>query len=225
MDYSAYFPILRRTPLMQGMTDEALQHLMTCFAPRVRSFSRGELLLLAGYETREVGILLEGSITATKTMPDGSSVVMAHLSAGGMFGDVLTGGALKSPVTVRAATPCTALFLPRDKMLRPCGMLHPAHLTLLERWVESISGKYFALERRLELLTIRSLRARIGAWLLEESTRAQSDTFTTPMTRAELAGYLNCERSALSRELSRMQRDGLIETYRSSFKLLAPHRL
>ena len=43
--------------------------------------------------------------------------------------------------------------------------------------------------------------------------------FRIPFTRAQLADYLNCDRSALSRELSRMQREGLLDTYRSSFKL------
>ena len=50
-------------------------------------------------------------------------------------------------------------------------------------------------------------------------------TFTIPYSRIQLADYLNCDRSALSRELSLMQRDGLLETYRSSFKLLEPEAL
>ena len=45
------------------------------------------------------------------------------------------------------------------------------------------------------------------------------------LTRAGLAEYLNCDRSALSRELSRMQQEGLIETYRGSFKILDVARL
>ena len=50
-------------------------------------------------------------------------------------------------------------------------------------------------------------------------------TFTVPYSRIRLADYLNCDRSALSRELSLMQRDGLLETYKSSFKLLEPDAL
>ena len=46
-----------------------------------------------------------------------------------------------------------------------------------------------------------------------------------PLTRAGLAEYLNCDRSALSRELGRMQREGLIETFRGSFKILDKERL
>ena len=77
----------------------------------------------------------------------------------------------------------------------------------------------------MELLICKSLRARISLWLLDEAHRAGSDTFTTPLTRAGLAEYLNCDRSALSRELGRMQEDGLIELFRSTFKLPDPERL
>ena len=60
---------------------------------------------------------------------------------------------------------------------------------------------------------------------MQEAAAAHSNTFCIPLNRAQLAEYLGCERSALCRELSRMQKDGLIETYRGSFKLLQPAAL
>ena len=225
MDLHPYYPLLARTPLLRGMRPDELDTLLDCFAPRVRRYARDEILLLTGYETREVGILLEGSITAVKNTPDGASVAITHLRPGGLFGDVLSGSSQKSPVTVMATTSCLALYLPYQKIIRPCAKLHSAHLQLMQNLVLTISDKYFALDRRVELLICKSLRARISLWLLDEAHRAGSDTFTTPLTRAGLAEYLNCDRSALSRELSRMQHDGLIETWRSSFKLLDKDRL
>ena len=106
-----------------------------------------------------------------------------------------------------AAVPCLVLYLPYDGMLRPSGELSAAHWKLLQNWLETISGKYFSLDCRLELLCCKSLRGRICLWLLEQRA------------------YLNCDRSALSRELSRMQEDGLIELFRSTFKLPDPERL
>ena len=142
-----------------------------------------------------------------------------------IFADVLAGGRSRSPVNVSAAEACLALYLPCEALLRPCAALHSAHLKLLQNWLETISDKYFALDRRLELICCRSLRGRICMWLLEQRDQTGSDTFTITMTRAELAAYLNCDRSALSRELSRMQEDGLIELFRSTFKLPDPERL
>ena len=91
--------------------------------------------------------------------------------------------------------------------------------------MQTISNKYFALDRRVELLICKILRTRISLWLLEQAEQAGSDTFAVPLTRAGLAEYLNCDRSALSRELGRMQREGLIETFRGSFKILDKDRL
>ena len=72
---------------------------------------------------------------------------------------------------------------------------------------------------------LKSLRAKVCAYLLSEAERAGSLTFSIPFSRIQLADYLNCDRSALSRELSQMQRDGLLDTYKSSFKLLEPETL
>ena len=212
MEYTPYFDTLRKTRLLRGMTDAELTLLTESLAPRVRRYDKGELLLMAGYETKDVGIILEGEITATKPMPDGTPITMARMGPGGVFADVLAGGRSKSPVNVTAVVPCLGLYLPYDGKL-------------LQNWLETISGKYFSLDCRLELLCCKSLRGRICLWLLEQRDQTGSDTFTITMTRAELAAYLNCDRSALSRELSRMQEDGLIELFRSTFKLPDPERL
>ena len=54
----------------------------------------------------------------------------------------------------------------------------------------------------------------------EVAKAAGADTFSIPFSRAGLAEDLNCDRSALCRELSRMRAQGLIETYKNSFKIL-----
>jgi len=84
--------------------------------------------------------------------------------------------------------------------------------------------EYFE-QQRIDLLVMKSLRAKVAAYLLSEAARAHSLTFSIPFSRIQLADYLNCDRSALSRELSTMQKEGLIDTYRSSFKLLEPDAL
>ena len=70
------------------------------------------------------------------------------------------------------------------------------------------------------LLILKSLRSKLCAYLLGQAKAAGADTFSIPFSRAGLAEYLNCERSALCREISRMRAEGLIETYKNSFKIL-----
>lgn len=215
---SDHLALLQNTPLFTGLSLEALSALLPRLGASVRHYGRGEALVQAGLPSRSVGILLEGELAAARCAPDGAQVPIVRLLPGGVFGDVLGGSSMASPVTVTAQSPCTVLLIPYQQLLAPDGS--PEQLLVLHNLLRSISDKYFLLMHRVDLLVLHSLRAKLAAYLLAEAARAGQPTFTIPFTRAQLAEYLNCDRSALSRELSRMQRDGLLDTYRSSFKLL-----
>ena len=66
---------------------------------------------------------------------------------------------------------------------------------------------------------LHSLREKVLHYLRTEALPAPGGAVRTPYTRAGLAAYLGCERSALCRELSRMQRDGLITIEGRVFRL------
>ena len=193
-------PLLQSTTLFSGLSAEELQALLTRLGAVERSFGRGD-----------------------RPGPEGARVPITRVEPGGVFGDVLGGSSLASPVTVLAATACEVLLVPYEQLLLSDGS--PAHQRVLQNLVRTISDKYFLLSRRVDLLVLKSLRAKVCAYLLNESERAGSLTFSIPFSRVQLADYLNCDRSALSRELSLMQKDGLLDTFKSSFKLLDPDAL
>ena len=224
-DFSPYLPILEQTSLFRGIPRGNLEELFRCFRPALRSYARGELVLLAGYDNRDIGVVLSGRLEALKTTPGGNQVVMAVQEAGDIFGDVLSGSHVKSPVTVRAQTDARVLFIAYDRVISPCGQGHAAHGQLLRNLVGAISDKYFALNRRVDLLILRSQRQRIALFLLDAARQAGKDTFLLPYDREGLAAYLNCNRAALSRELSRMAAEGLLICRKNQVTLLRPTAL
>ena len=198
-----YLPLLQSTSLFAGLEAEALRVLLGEVGAVLRTYSRGETLVLAGQPNRRVGVVLSGAIEAYHSAASGVRLPISQMGPGGVFGDVL--------------------LVPYEKLLLPGA--DPARQRVLQNLVRSISDKYFLLSRRVDLLLLKSLRAKVCAYLLSEAEAHHSLTFTVPYSRIQLADYLNCDRSALSRELSLMQRDGLLETYKSSFKLLEPDAL
>ena len=212
------FPILQKTALFAHLTDADLALLTGCLRPTLSRFGKGEVLLYAGQPNRRVGVVVQGRIEAFRAVPDGSRAAIVSMGPGGVFGDVLGGSTHTSPVTVVATEPCQVLFFPYEKLLNCCRGC-PAHVQLLQNLVQTVSDKYFELFRRIDLLVAKSLRTKVCGWLLGEAERTGSLRFTTPMTRTQLAEYLNCDRSALCRELSRMQADGLITANRRQFTL------
>ena len=218
-----YLPLLQNTTLFAGLSAAELSTLLSRLGASVRSYGKGEALVQAGMPNRRVGVVLTGSIEAYRPAPGGARVPITRMGPGGVFGDVLGGSSLDSPVTVVAASNCEVLLFPYERLLLSDGSA--AHQQALQNLVRTISDKYFLLSRRVDLLILKSLRAKVCAYLLSEAEYHHSMTFTIPYSRIQLADYLNCDRSALSRELSLMQRDGLLDTYRSSFKLLQPDAL
>lgn len=212
--------LLASTALFEGIPPNEIKAMMDCFRPARRHYQKNEVILLAGYTTKDIGVFLSGSAKGVKTTPGGASVSITMLETKSVFGDMLAGSTTSSPVTITALTPCEILFIPCKKLLTPCPALHAGHARLMQNLVKIISKKYFAISRRLDLLILKSLRAKLCCYLLGEAETCGADTFSVPYTRTGLAEYLNCERSALSREISRMQAEGLIEVYRNSFKLL-----
>ena len=66
----------------------------------------------------------------------------------------------------------------------------------------------------------RTTRQKLLAYLMDEAKKADSADFTIPFDRQSLADYLGVERSAMSAELGKLQRDGVLTTNRNQFCLL-----
>lgn len=198
---------IARCALFAGMRMEEVESLLGRLACTRRQYEKGEVLLHAGYENRSIGVVLYGEIEAMKLAADGTQFLTARMGPGGVFGDVLAGShATKSPVTVAAASPVGALWLPFSALVG-CGQAK-----LLQNYIALISDKYFALDRRVELLLCRGVREKLLYYLKTEACPVPGGGRRTPFTRAALASYLGCERSALCREIGRMRKEGLLRT-------------
>ena len=74
--------------------------------------------------------------------------------------------------------------------------------------------------QKVEVISKKTLREKIMAYLSIHATAQGTQYFEIPLGRVELADYLCADRSALTRELSNMQNEGLIDFDRNTFRLL-----
>ena len=107
-----YLSLLCSTSLFNGLTAEELQTLLSQLGAVVRSYGKGEALVLAGEPSRRVGIVLNGELEAYRPGPQGTRIPITHMEPGGVFGDVLGGSSRTSPVTVVASAPCEVCSSP-----------------------------------------------------------------------------------------------------------------
>ena len=212
--------LLRQTALFQGMEDGEIRHLLDCLHCPVRQYGRGEFLWHEGDAVPMAGIVLEGFVDAVQYGEDGQAVLTARQERGGVFGDLLMAAGQTSPLSLMAGSGgASVLFLPLDGILSDCGRGCPCHIALRRNLLAETSRKFWQLRQRVAYLTEPQLRRRILLFLRDRREEAGSDYFRLPYSRQEMAELLGVNRSALSRELGRMQREGLLSFYRSSFRL------
>lgn len=214
---------LQETSLFQGLTEQEIQAILPCLGARETPFGKGETLCRAGELAQGMGVVLEGSVHIVAHHYWGGSHIFGHVGPGELFGE--TYALLPEQellVDVVAAEPGCALFLRGPGLGQTCAQACPFHSRMLRNLLQILAGKNLQLSTRMMHTASRTIRDRLCSYLSEQAVQQGSHSFTLPFTRQQLADYLGVDRSALSHELSKMQRDGLLTFRKNRFTLTGP---
>lgn len=212
--------LLKKSILFKGMTDpERDECLLTLNAHR-KSYKKGDAILHAGNQTDQMGMVLSGSVTIESNDMWGNRTILSQVGTGQFFAE--TYALLPEEVMlvdVVANENCQVLFLHVGNMISK--MQRAAWSQKLYRNLLLISShKNLTLSGRSFHTAPKSARGRILAYLNTVSLKKHSTEFDIPFDRQQLADYLNLERTNMSKELTRMRREGIIECRKNHFKLL-----
>lgn len=112
------------------------------------------------------------------------------------------------------------LFIDLRHVLGGRTTLTESQKTLAANLLAVLAGKNLVLTEKIRYMSQRSTRQKLMAYLSHEARKRGKDTFSIEFNRQQLADFLSVDRSAMSAELGRMKRDGLIDYNKESFTLL-----
>ena len=220
-DFGPSLAMLAGTDLFAGLGGEAIQSLLPCLQAAPKRYRAGECLLQAGDTVKSFGVVLSGSGRAFTEDLEGRQVLLARLEPGSEIGVILSASrGRKSPVTVQAQTDMAVLTIPFSAVLARCPRACESHERLLRNYLGIVAGKGLALHERIDCLLKPTVREKVLSYLNHLAGEQGGRRVLAPLNRASMAAYLNTDRSALSRELSRMRRAGLIDFHKNSFQIL-----
>ena len=125
-----------------------------------------------------------------------------------------------SVVTFLVSEDAKVLFLPFNRVMHTCSGACAFHQKLVENMVRVIARKNRDLMGKVEVISKKTLREKILAYLSMQAQRQGSSSFRIPLGRVEWAEYLCADRSALTRELAKMKEEGLIDYHKNEFRVL-----
>ncbi|MEK4854389.1 Crp/Fnr family transcriptional regulator [Paenibacillus sp. FSL H7-0756] len=212
---------LCQSRLFSGIAPDDIPQMLNCLSATQKEYTKDEMVVREGDFVDDIGIILQGTAQSTKLSPTGKQIIVSLHYPGG-YTAVLTAASRgrRCPMSVKAIEPLEVLFIPIQNILSPCTKLGRAHEQLLGNLFDSIAERALELHDRNDCLIMPTIRDKVLTFLTRVRRETGTETFTIPFDREAMAEYLDVDRSALSRELAWMKRDGLIEFYRNEFKLL-----
>lgn len=212
---------LANTQLFRGMEPSNIDEMLGCLLAKERTYKKGETIFPEGSPTEQIGVVLTGRAVIELVDVWGNNSVLSSIGPGGAFAEAyacVPGEPLM--VNVTAAEDTEALLLNIRRVLEPCSKVCPYHVRLVRNLLALCAGKNLQLSRRVLHTGPKSIRKRLLSYFSECIKRTGSYSFDIPYNRQQLADYLSVERSALSNELSIMQRDGLIRYEKNHFDVM-----
>lgn len=216
MDY--FF--LVNTALFRGTAETEIRAMLQCLGYTTKQYEKGTVIYQAGEITSAMGLILSGSVIVECCDLWGNNSVLGVMEAGQLFSETyacIPGEPLM--VNVTACEKSEIIFLDTARLLTTCPNSCAHHNKLIQNLLKIFAQKNLALSRRVMHTSAKSIRGRLLSYLSEQAKKKGGYCFSIPFNRQQLADYLSVDRSALSNELSKMQRDGLLAYERNTFTL------
>lgn len=216
-----YMPVLEECALFSGLDTENIPAMLGCIGAKVCAFEKNETVFLEGENARQVGVVLSGSVQIVKEDFYGNCSILASIEPSQMFGESFACAQVeKLPVSAVASEKSEIMLVDLRRITSTCSNACAFHRQMIQNLLGIVARKNLMLNQKIEILSQRTTREKLTAYLMNHAKKSGKNEFTIPFDRQALANFLGVERSALSAEISKMKNEGLLDTNRSWFKLL-----
>jgi CRP-like cAMP-binding protein len=216
---------LKKSPLFSGMTEEDIKKCIKCSGSEAVSYKKEEIIFLVEDEPQKLFILIEGSVTICRDSLDGKRNIITTINQGGdLFGEVFLFLKKREYENYAiAASDTKVLQMPKTYLYTGCGNNCDYHTLLISNMLSILAQKAYYLNQKLNIIASNTLRQKISKILLQNAE--ENGNVELKMNREEFADFLNVARPSLSRELMKMQDDGLISIEKKKIKIIDLKRI
>ena len=195
--------------------------MLTCLNAKVIHFNKGETKIEEGSSARDVGIVLSGSVQIIKIDFYGNRSIISKIESAQLFGESFACADIVSvPISVIASENSEIMLIDCKRITKTCCNACEFHNQIIINLLQIMAMKNIFFNQKAEITSKRTTREKLLAYLEQQAKINNSNSFSIPFDRQELADYLEVDRSGLSAEISKLRKEGLLECKKSNFRLI-----
>lgn len=218
-----YINLLKNTYMFNGINESEIEGMLKCLNARTMLYKKNEYILRNGETVNSIGMVLEGLALVEKEDIWGNRTIISEISPGSLYAESYAClSKLPAEISVIASDNTTVMLFDIRRILTTCSSSCGFHTKLIQNLLYTISQKNVLLTKKMEYISKKTIKEKLLAYLSSEAMKAGSPTFNIPFNRQELADFLSVDRSALSSEISRLQKKGIISCRKNAFTILMP---
>lgn len=198
--------IVRQLEFFHGMAPDSMEELVA--GALMQQVERDHTLIRRSDQLSGFYAVLEGRLKLYLLGCDGDERVVRILKEGDTFAEALAFSAIPSPVFVDSLTSARLAYFPRSVLMN----MQRARPDFSLAVIKGLSGLLKLLIDDIESCCTLHASERVAAYLLREFPRDRtSGEVTLPASKANVASTLNLSPETFSRELHRLENQGLIQ--------------
>lgn len=212
---------ISKSKLFQDINIKDIEHLIKCLKCKIVEYKKDEYIAIEGNKFTGAGVILAGNVSIIKENINGDRINIVTLKESDIFGEVIAfSGEDKWPFSILAQSNCTIMFIQPEKIINICSETCIFHKTLIKNSIVLVSKKAITLNKRIEYLTLKTIKAKISKYLLDQYKDQNSLIINLKFNREELSDFLNVARPSLSRELCKMRDEGIIKFNKKTITII-----
>ncbi len=211
------FNALKNSTLFDSIDFDNMEKLLKSIDYTIKNYKAGDTIAMAGNICSSIGIVIKGDIEIHRPFPSGKIVTINNFQSGGVFGEALLfSKENKYPTNVISLNESTIMFIEKSELKK----LMTYSDEILNNFLSILSNRIIMLKDRITTLSLDTLRKKIANIILSEYAKQKTNLILMPFSRKQMAKILNIPRPSLSRELSKMKEDKIIDFNKNQINIL-----
>ena len=191
-----------------------------CNKVQIKEFNKSDIITTYIEKRNQICILINGEADLIRYDFNGNKTIIKHLGTNDIFGETFYPAKTNNELFVIARKKSRVLLFSYDIITNKCKSNCKFHNYMTQNITNLMLKEIIDQNTRIEVLTQKTIRDKLLSYFNILSSQTLSKTITIPFSLTDLADFLSVDRSAMTRELSNLKKEGFIKQNGHKISLL-----